>query len=70
MHVDYYPSIEIGKKQHRLHSHVIVTCHHNSNLKIDINYLKKALDAPYLEVAYVKSSADLERMLKYLRKDL
>ena len=70
MEVEIDQAIEVGKKYHRLHAHVLIKCHHNSNLKIDEEYFKEEIDnVSWVKVNYVKANADFQKLMIYMRKD-
>ena len=70
MQVEIKQALEIGKKYHRLHAHVFIVCHHDSNLKIDEEYFKDEIDdVAFVKVKYVKANADFQKLINYMRKD-
>lgn len=61
--------VEIGKKQHRLHSHSIIEVKHNSNIRLDREKITAALGGYYVNVTFMRSSNDINRMLDYIKKN-
>ena len=61
--------VEIGKKQHRLHCHCIVEVKHNSLIQLDSQKITKD-SGYYVNVQFMKSSNDLNKILSYIRKSI
>ncbi len=64
------PKFEIGGKYHRVHAQIAATFIHNSNIKINIDAIKKNLPEGYNVWAplQVLASRDLTRLLRYNAK--
>lgn len=61
--------LEFGNKYHKLHIHIVVTCNHNSNVRIDAAYLRRFLGTPYVNVKFMKEAADpINKARYYSRK--
>jgi hypothetical protein len=59
---------EQGTKQHRLHIHAIIDISHNSHIRIDTDKISRKLGGMYVNSRYIKGSGDIERVMKYIRK--
>ena len=62
------PFLEIGGKQHRLHCHAHVVIKHNSNIRLDCGAISAELHGAYCNARHIKGSNELQKVLRYLRK--
>ena len=69
MEITIKSAFEIGEKYHRLHSHSIVSINHDSRIQLDREKFDAKFENLYhVDFHFVKSSNDMNRMLRYLRK--
>lgn len=68
MNIDLQPSIEIGSKYHRLHSHIYISIEHNSKVQIDRSKLQELLPGYKIDARFIRAAGDITRIKNYIKK--
>lgn len=75
MNINIKAATEIGGKFHRLHTHVVVQVDHNSNVSVNWKAIVQffedhGISGVLVQSKYIKGSGDLDKMLRYIRKQM